>query len=111
MTAKNRQLDEQPDDRLDKLRKSLLRNDTLGLDNQFCYLYDSEHIGLNKIALYSLTNEKMVKLFVGRREIFDELKRVYADVSEMLKTLSKNIHIYSYEALSLLIAADDDAVT
>lgn len=108
LAASNRQLDEQPDDRLDKLRSSLLRNDTLGLDNQFCYLYDSEHIGLNKIALYSLTNEKMVKLFVGRREIFDELKRVYADVSEMLKTLSENIHIYSYEALSLLIAADDE---
>lgn len=108
LAASNRQLDEQPDDRLDKLRNSLLRNDTLGLDNQFCYLYDSEHIGLNKIALYSLTNEKMVKLFVGRREIFDELKRVYSDVSEMLKTLSENIHIYSYEALSLLIAADDE---
>lgn len=108
LAASNKQLDEQPDDRLDKLRSSFLRNNALGLDNQFCYLYDSEHIGLNKIALYSLTNEKMVKLFVGRREIFDELKRVYADVSEMLKTLSENIHIYSYEALSLLIAADDE---
>ena len=107
LAASNKQLDEQPDDRLDKLRSSLLRNDALGLDNQFCYLYDSEHIGLNKIALYSLTNEKMVKLFVGRREIFEELKRVYADVLEMLKNLSENLHIYSYEALSLLIAADD----
>lgn len=110
LAASNKQLDEQADDRMDKLRSSLLRNNALGLDNQFCYLYDSEHIGLNKIALYSLTNEKMVKLFVGRREIFDELKRVYADVSEMLKSLtsnSANLHIYSYEALSLLLAADD----
>lgn len=66
------------------------------------------HTGLDKIAMYNLTNEKMVKLFVGRKEIFDELKRVYTDVSEILNDRAgeENIHIYSYEALSLLIAAD-----
>lgn len=108
LASSNKQLNEQLEDQRDKLKNSLLRNEALGLDNQFCYLYDREHIGLDKIAMYDLTNEKMVKLFVGRKEIFDELKTVYADVSEVLKKRvgEKNLHIYSYEALSLLIAAD-----
>ena len=107
LASSNRQLNKQLEDQRDKLKNSLLRNEVLGLDNQFCYLYDREHTGLDKIAMYNLSNEKMVKLFVGRKEIFDELKRVYADVSAMLiDRAGESIHIYSYEALSLLIAAD-----
>ncbi|MDY4587804.1 MAG: EAL domain-containing protein [Oscillospiraceae bacterium] len=108
LASSNKQLNEQLEDQRDKLKNSLLRNEALGLDNQFCYLYDRGHTGLDKIAMYNLTNEKMVKLFVGRKEIFDELKRVYTDVSEILNDRAgeKNIHIYSYEVLSLLIAAD-----
>lgn len=102
------------EDQRDKMKNSLLRNEALGLDNQYCYLYDREHTGLDKIAMYSLTNEKMVKLFVGRKEIFDELKKVYEDVCEMLKKKAgseRSIHIYSYESLSLLIAADSGVDT
>ncbi|MGN0657210.1 MAG: EAL domain-containing protein [Ruminiclostridium sp.] len=109
LASSNRQLSEQLENQQDKMKNSLLRNEALGLDNQYCYLYDREHSGLDKIAMYSLTNEKMLKLFVGRKEIFDELKRVYAKVSEKLGKRSdckKKIHIYSYEALSLLIAAE-----
>ncbi|MGN1422054.1 MAG: EAL domain-containing protein, partial [Oscillospiraceae bacterium] len=107
LASSNKQLNEQLTDQRDKLKNSLLRSEALGLDNQFCYLYDREHKGLDKIAMYNLSNEKMVKLFVGRKEIFDELKRVYADFCEMLNDRSaESIHIYSYEALSLLIAAD-----
>lgn len=114
LASSNRQLNEQLENQRDKRKNSLLRNEALGLDNQYCYLYDMEHTGLDKIAMYNLTNERMVKLFVGRKEIFDELKRVYADVSEMLKKRigrGKNIHIYSYEALSLLVAADNSVDT
>ena len=108
LASSNRQLNEQLEAQRDKLTNSLLRNEALGLDNQFCYLYDREHTWLDKIAMYNLTNEKIVKLFVGRKTIFDELKKVYADICEILKKRvgGKNIHIYSYEALSLLIAAD-----
>lgn len=106
LTSSNKQLNEQLEEQRDKLRNSLFRNEALGLNNQFCYLYEQEHTGLDKIAMYNLTNEKMVKLFVGRKEIFDELKRVYADVSEMLnERFGDSIQIFSYEALSLLIAA------
>ncbi|MGN0649161.1 MAG: EAL domain-containing protein [Oscillospiraceae bacterium] len=108
LASSNRQLNEQLENQRGQMKNSLLRNEALGLDNQFCYLYDCEHAGLDKIALYSLTNERMVKLFVGRREIFDELKKVYAGVSEMLKDSGADLHIYSYEALSLLVAADCD---
>ncbi|MGN0578792.1 MAG: EAL domain-containing protein [Ruminiclostridium sp.] len=110
LASSNRQLSEQLESQRDKMKNSLLRNEALGLDNQYCYLYDREHSGLDKIAMYSLTNEKMLKLFVGRKEIFDELKKVYARVAEKLEKRSdcnKKIHIYSYEALSLLIAAGD----
>ena len=108
LASSNKQLSEQLVDQRDKLKNSLLRNEALGLDNQYCYLYDRDHRGLDKIAMYDLTNERMVKLFVGRKEIFDELKKVYADVSELLKKRvgERNIHIYSCEALSLLVAAD-----
>ena len=106
LVSSAKQLNEQLEEQRDKLKKSLLRNEALGLDNQFCYLYDQEHSGLDKIAMYNLTNEKLVKLFVGRKTIFDELKKVYADVSNRLKN-RLSVHIYSYEALSLLIAADN----
>lgn len=101
---------EQAERQRSDMRHSLMRNEALGLDNQFCYLYDREHIRLDKIALFSLTNGGMVKLFVGRREIFDELRRVYAGVTEMLGRYTArgaNIRVYGYEALSLLLACDE----
>lgn len=103
----NRQLNEQLENQQNKIKKSLLRNEALGLDNQFCYFCDRENMELNKIALYYLTNERMVKLFVGRKEIFEELKRVYENVSEMLRGCGID-HIYSYDTSSLLIAASDN---
>ena len=108
LASTNRQLKEQIENRSD-LRSSLLRNEVLGLDNQSCYLYDREHIHFDKIALFSLTNERMVKLFVGRREIFDELRKVYAGVSDMLGKMMTNgaaVYVYGYDALSLLLACD-----
>ena len=87
--------------------KSMLYNETLDLDNQLCYLNEREKLELTKIALYSLTNERMVKLFVGRKEIFYELKKFYKSIAERLSD-NKSLHIYSYEATSLLIAAEDN---
>ncbi len=110
LASSNRQLNEQLEDQRDKLKKSLFHNEALGLDNQFCYLYDKENSGLDKIALYSLKNERMLKLFVGRREIYDELRKVYADVDERINqsVSDKNtVRIYGYEALSLIIACDE----
>lgn len=106
LASGNRQLNEQLEDQQNKIKNSLLRNEALGLDNQFCYLNEREQIHLNKIALYVLNNERMVKLFVGRKEIFEELKRVYGSVTERLNECGI-VHIYSYETSSLLIAADD----
>lgn len=52
----------------------------------------------------------MLKLFVGRREIYDELRNVYADVSERIKQSvsdSNTVRIYGYEALSPILACDE----
>ncbi|WP_432651122.1 EAL domain-containing protein [Huintestinicola sp.] len=110
LASGNRQLNEQLENQQNKIKNSLLRNEALGLDNQFCYLCERENIHLNKIALYVLNNEKMVKLFVGRREIFEELKKVYGNVTEKLNEMGI-VHIYSYETSSLLIAAEDNIGT
>lgn len=110
LASGNRQLNEQLENQQNKIKNSLLRNEALGLDNQFCYLSERENIHLNKIALYALGNEKMVKLFVGRKEIFEELKKVYGSVSERLNECGI-VHIYSYETSSLLIAADEKIST
>lgn len=106
LASGNRQLNEQLESQQNKIKNSLLRNEALGLDNQFCYLNERESLKLNKLALYALNNERMIKLFVGRKEIFDELKKVYKSVSERLNECGI-AHIYSYETSSLLIAADD----
>ncbi|MGN0605320.1 MAG: EAL domain-containing protein [Oscillospiraceae bacterium] len=106
LASGNRQLNKQLENQQNKIKNSLLRNEALGLDNQFCYLSERENIHLNKIALYVLNNEKMVKLFVGRRAIFEELKRIYCNVSKRLNERGI-LHIYSYETSSLLISADD----
>lgn len=90
-----------------KTEKTMLYNEALGLDNQLCYLNEREQLGLEKIALYSLTNERMVKLFVGRKEIFFELKTIYRNVAEKLSD-DKSIKIYSYESTALLLAANDN---
>ena len=103
LASSNRRANEQAEQQRSSMRHSLMRNEALGLDNQFCYLYEREHIRLDKTALFSLTNGGMVKLFVGRREIFDELRRVYAGVTEMLGRYAArgaNIRVYGYEALS-----------
>lgn len=110
LASGNRQLNEQILNQQNKIKSSLLRNEALGLDNQFCYLNERDSIKLNKIALYVLNNERMVKLFVGRKEIFEELKKVYSNVTERLNEQGI-IHIYSYETSSLLIAADDKIST
>lgn len=110
LASSNKQLNKQLEDQNNKMMNTLLRNEALGLDNQFCYLYDKEHINLDKIALYSLANERMIKLFAGRKEIFDHLKKIYANVCKMLDKKTDNdtkIHIYSYEAMSFLIACDN----
>ena len=87
--------------------KSMLYNEMLDLDNQLCYLNEREKLGLTKIALYSLTNERMVKLFVGRKEIFFELKTIYRNVAKKLSD-DKSIKIYSYESTALLLATNDN---
>lgn len=107
LASGNKQLNEQLENQQNKIKKSLLHNEALGLDNQFCYLNTRDRIRLNKIALYILNNERMVKLFVGRKETFEELKKVYGSVSSRLQERGI-VHIYSYDTSSLLIAANDN---
>lgn len=44
------------------------------LPHSKCYLYDRERLHLDKIALYSLTNERMIKLFIGHKKILHVIK-------------------------------------
>ena len=111
LTAGNRQLNEQLKVQQNNMRKAIFYNKALELNNQLSYLYEREIKNLDKIALFSLSNERMVKLFVGRKRLFGILKKIYHTVKEQIQQeISKEdalqIHIYSYESCALLLAAD-----
>ncbi|MGN0165429.1 MAG: EAL domain-containing protein [Lachnospiraceae bacterium] len=107
LASGNRQLNKQLKNQQDKIKKSMFHNEALGLDNQLGYLYDRENLGYDKIALFTLTNERMVKLFVGRKNLFEELKTLFTQLRSILSENGDVIRIYSIDTASLLLAADD----
>lgn len=111
LVSSNKRLNRHSDGANEEMRNSLMRNESLGLDNQLCYMYDEEQIGFDKIAVYSLINERMLKLFVGRRAVYDMLKKVYAEAAERLEQRCETggrVHIYCYDSLSFMIACGAD---
>lgn len=107
----NRQLNEQLELQQNSMKKAMFYNEALGLGNQLSYLYEAETKKLDKIALCALSNERMVKLFVGRKQLYSELKDIYCRVNEQLRKSVQengkgNIYIYSYESTAMILAAD-----
>lgn len=109
----NQQLNEQLSRQKAVMKRAVFHNEALDMDNHLGYLFDCEENKYDKIALFSLNNEKMLKIFVGHRESYKELKRLYSEVDERILNetgalLKGKIHLYSYEATSLLVAAQPD---
>lgn len=105
------QLSRELSEQREKMEKAMFYDTGLGLDNQEKYLFDYNRLKLDKIAVFTLKNERIVRLFMGQKVFLQELKDVYRVVRENL--IDKGLHLYSYGECSLLIAGEayiDDAL-
>lgn len=86
-----------------KMQKALFFHAGLGIGNQEKYLLEREKLRLDKIALFALENERLVKLFMGHTAFFKTLRSAYEDTDRLLG--STDFILYSYNDCSLLVAA------
>ncbi len=107
----NRQLSNQLSLQRDKMKQAMFYQEMLGLDNQAKYIYDKDRHYLDKLAVFSLKNERMIRLFLGQEDFWSELKTIYgnlrAHLAEKAKDFSDVLHFYSYGDNGLLIAAEE----
>lgn len=95
----------------DKMKQAMFYQEVLGLDNQAKYIYDRDRHHLDKLAVFSLKNERMVRLFLGQEVFWSELKTVYGKLKEYLAgkagDLVHTLYFYSYGDNGLMIAAKE----
>lgn len=107
----NRQLSEQLSLQRDKMKQAMFYQDVLGMDNQAKYIYDKDSHHLDKIAVFSLKNERMLRLFLGQEAFWSELKDIYEKLKKALKEKERlyadKLYFYSYGENGLLIAAGE----
>lgn len=101
----NKHLNQELKDQQNKMQDAVFYNPAFGVDNQLKYLYDREQSELDKLALFSLNNERMLKLFSGVTKTYALLKESYEKIKKYY--LAKGLYLYSYEDTSLLIAGDE----
>lgn len=102
----NKHLTEELTEQQGSMQNAVTYHQAVGIDNHLKYFFDRENKKLDKIAVFSLENAKMIKLFVGRKQIYNELKSIYKTVKE--KYVGRSYNMYSYEDTSLLIAAGEE---
>ncbi|MDE6024097.1 MAG: EAL domain-containing protein [Lachnospiraceae bacterium] len=107
----NRQLSKQLSLQRDKMKQAMFYQEMLGLDNQAKYIYDRDSHHLDKLAVFSLKNERMIRLFLGQEVFWSELKTVYENLKEYMAqkkgAFVDTLHFYSYGDNGLLIAAEE----
>lgn len=104
LTMGNKQLNRQLNEKYEEMQKAMFYNANLNMENQTKYLLDRESEGLDKTAVFSLRNERMLQLFLGQSVLMEELTKAYKGISEDYR--SKNLWFYSYGECALLVAAD-----
>lgn len=100
----NKHLSEELQEQQSKMQDAVFYNAAVGADNQLKYLFDKDREALNKSAIFSLNNEKMLRLFAGVTETYAFLKKCYTAVQE--KFHQPGLFIYCYNDTSLMIAAN-----
>ncbi|MGN1148263.1 MAG: EAL domain-containing protein [Lachnospiraceae bacterium] len=105
LKAGNRQLSEQLSEQQNKMQKAMFYHEALGLDNQTRYLFERDNLKLDKIAVFSLKNARLIKLFMGQTAFYEEVKKIYGDIRKRFS--DSRLHYYSYEECSLLLAAEE----
>lgn len=101
----NKHLSEEIQEQQLKMQNAVFYNAAVGVDNQLRYQFDREREGLDKAAIFSLNNEKMLRLFSGVTETYGFLRSCYEKAQQ--KYGVSGLHMYSYNDTSLLIAADE----
>lgn len=98
-------LSEELSHREDMLRDAVFYNPAVGIDNQLKFQHDAGEKGFNKIAIFYLNNEKMLRLFSGVSETYGYLTDCYR---KLIKEFSgSDLNIYSYQDTSLLYASNN----
>lgn len=100
----NKQLNRQLSEQRNKMEKAMFYDTGLELDNQARYLFDCSTMKLDKIAVFTLKNERIVRTFMGQKAFLEELKGIYRVIREHL--IDAGLHLYSYGEYSLLIAGE-----
>jgi len=100
----NRQLSAQLNEQQDKMKKAMFYQTALGLDNQTKYIFDHERMNLDKVAVFSIKNERMLRLFMGQDDFLSELKHIYESIRERFSR--EHLHFYSFKDYSLLASAE-----
>lgn len=104
LTTGNKQLNSRLDEQRNKMKRAVFYDEILELDNQTKFLYDRERKRLDKIAVYYLKNERIIRLFLGREKFLKELKEIYGNIKKIFG--GKKLHFYSYGNCSLLVAGE-----
>lgn len=101
----NNQLNNELNERQEQMRQAMFYSEELGLQNQSKYLYDCEQLDLDKIAIFTVKNDKILRAFMGHTAFVKEWKRIYSDTRRQFRM--KGMYSYSYGEYSLLVAAGD----
>ncbi len=104
LTAGNKQLNRQINEQYSQMKRAMFYNEKLELENQAKFQFDHENEGLDKAAVFSLKNARVIRLFLGQTALWEELKQIYKDLADSLS--DRGLHFYSYEECALMIASD-----
>lgn len=102
----NNHLNREVQDQQKKMQEAMFLNSMVGVDNQLRYLYDKERLNLDKLALFVMNNERMIRIFSGITKTCAVLRNAYEAIKKYY--LTKGLYLYSYEDTSMLIAADEN---
>lgn len=100
----NEQLSEKLEKQRNRMKKAVFFNEIMEVPNQFGYLYEKDENRLDKIALFSLQNTRMLQLFAGRENMYVQLREIYATIKDVFLH-GDEYRFYAYDAVSFLIAA------
>lgn len=106
LTMGNKQLNRQLDEQQNKMKKAMFYNEVLDMDNQTKYLLDCETQDIDKIAVFSLKNKRIIRLFLGRETMENELNRIYKEAGKIPE--KDGFYLYSYGEYSLLVGAEHE---
>ena len=103
LKAGNKQLSKELSAQQEQMRQAMFWCEELGMPNQTRYIYECDKLGLDKIAVFNVKNDKLLRVFMGQTAFVEEWKKIYKKAS--VRFMTKGLHAYSYGDYSLMVAA------